>query len=745
MENLLSQCQANVFPAMLDDFAEGLGLSAQPFADLGIGYMPDEGAWVCPERDTTGKIVGLLRRFEDGKKYLVKGGQRGFIYAVNPQYATKKYDSSKYHWLRCTKECPCPICDKPDWCMVSSDDPANPGAVLCARIAEGAKKQIGESGYLHTLKKQSPTENYSLLAASDYPVVFTEGMTDWAAATHLGFVAVGRPSATFVDDKLSKLIAGREVIIVGDNDPNGVGAMGVDKVTRSIEVSATSVTSVFPPDGIKDLREWVTNGLTRVDFLAYIKKHGKTTRYDLLPSNSALDLAEAWLRSQHNLNTTLSLRKHCGQWYRFRDSGYEVCALEKLRGELWDFLSDKNYMKITPNGEFIEAINPTTHIISNVVDALNRWCHVDETPPIWLSPRLQHIDPGWLIVFRNGILDVKDFIATKNTALIPATPELFTLSGIEYDYDPHATCSITDACVWDILSMDEDKWRLWWEWLGYNAIPSQMFEKLMLMIGQPRSGKGTLIALLTALLGYKQCASTTFADLCTNFGYEPLIGKLAVLMPDAQTGRGIDAGAAMEKIKTVTGGDPVGVNLKHKTAISYVKLQCRFTIAVNTIPQLPDQARALEPRLNVLALRECYIGREDRELKSKIIAELPGAMNRALGGLARLVTNMKFTEPEDSLQMKNEFRMVTTPLATFLEECCVVGDREHCSKHELFDCWKAWCSDNNMKPGTVMNLQQRLLSYSAAIASDKAELNGDTYAIYRGLMLNKHGLKLIGE
>jgi len=744
MDNLLSQCQANVFPAMLDEFAEGLGLSARPFADLGVGYMPDEGAWVCPERDTTGKIVGLLRRFENGKKYLVKGGQRGFTYAVNPHYAAKKYDPSKYHWVRCTGKRPCPICDKPDWCMVSSDDPANPGAVLCARVEQGAKKQIGESGYLHILKKQHRQENYSLLAESDHPVVLTEGMTDWAAATHLGFVAVGRPSATFVDEKLGKLISGREVIVVGDNDPNGIGAVGVDKITRSIESAAISVTAVFPPDGIKDLREWVSAGLTQKEFLTHIKKFGATTRYDMLSSNAPLDLAEAWLRSCHNMNTTLSLRKYAGQWYRYKDNGYEICSVETLRGELWAYLGDKNYLKVTDKGEFIEPITPTLTLINNVLDALNRWCHVHDEPALWLSPRLAHIDPRWLIAFQNGILDVKKFIKTGYTDLIPSTPELFNLHCITYNYDPKATCLLTDAAVWDILSQDIEKWDLLWEWNGYNAISTQMFEKLLLIIGERRSGKGTLIALLTALIGHRQCASITFKSLCGDFGHQPLMGKLAALMPDAQTGRGVDAATAMEKIKTITGGDPVGVNRKHKDELPYVNLQCRFTIAVNTIPQLPDQARALEPRLNIIALRESYVGREDRELKEKIVSELPGAMNRALEGLARLMKNMRFTEPKDSIQMAEEFRMITTPLATFLEECCIMGDHT-CSKHELYDCWKVWCEYNGMRPGTVTQLQQRLLSYSISIRSDKAEFKGASLPIYKGLCLSKHGLKLIGE
>jgi hypothetical protein len=52
-------------------------------------------------------------------------------------------------WHRVTRENPCPICKKPDWCSVSDDN----SAVICMRIP--SHKQVGEAGCLHHLKKGS--------------------------------------------------------------------------------------------------------------------------------------------------------------------------------------------------------------------------------------------------------------------------------------------------------------------------------------------------------------------------------------------------------------------------------------------------------------------------------------------------------------------------------------------------------------------------------------------------------------
>ncbi len=49
--------------------------------------------------------------------------------------------------LRVSRECSCPICGRPDWCLVSAD-----GAVaICPRTPEGALKDLGEAGYLHAV------------------------------------------------------------------------------------------------------------------------------------------------------------------------------------------------------------------------------------------------------------------------------------------------------------------------------------------------------------------------------------------------------------------------------------------------------------------------------------------------------------------------------------------------------------------------------------------------------------------
>ena len=51
-------------------------------------------------------------------------------------------------WNRVTRSKPCPICQRPDWCLIAPDG----SAVICARIVDGSVKRCGEAGWLHRLR-----------------------------------------------------------------------------------------------------------------------------------------------------------------------------------------------------------------------------------------------------------------------------------------------------------------------------------------------------------------------------------------------------------------------------------------------------------------------------------------------------------------------------------------------------------------------------------------------------------------
>jgi len=56
--------------------------------------------------------------------------------------------------IRVNKQNPCPVCERPDWCLIADDGKA----AICARVSEGSKKKCGDAGYLHLLTSNQKTD-----------------------------------------------------------------------------------------------------------------------------------------------------------------------------------------------------------------------------------------------------------------------------------------------------------------------------------------------------------------------------------------------------------------------------------------------------------------------------------------------------------------------------------------------------------------------------------------------------------
>ncbi|NQV24929.1 MAG: hypothetical protein HQ518_11230 [Rhodopirellula sp.] len=74
----------NSLPEIRDrrsELAQQLGVSVKPLARLQVGWSPRKQCWLFPERDGCGNIIGISKRFRNGRKRQVTGGNRGLCYA----------------------------------------------------------------------------------------------------------------------------------------------------------------------------------------------------------------------------------------------------------------------------------------------------------------------------------------------------------------------------------------------------------------------------------------------------------------------------------------------------------------------------------------------------------------------------------------------------------------------------------------------------------------------------------------
>ncbi|MEI8374421.1 MAG: hypothetical protein WCJ35_16475 [Planctomycetota bacterium] len=67
-------------PEMLNAFADNLGLPVEALPCFGLGYGGDLDPFMAiPEDDGTGRIIGIQRRYPDGRKLMIRGSHRGLV------------------------------------------------------------------------------------------------------------------------------------------------------------------------------------------------------------------------------------------------------------------------------------------------------------------------------------------------------------------------------------------------------------------------------------------------------------------------------------------------------------------------------------------------------------------------------------------------------------------------------------------------------------------------------------------
>ena len=110
-----------------------------------------------------------------------------------------------------------------------------------------------------TGSKRGLTMPWPMHADESKYILVVEGASDAAAGFDLGFLTIGRPSATDGLKFLIQLLPDRDVVIVGEND-DGAGREGAEKIAQGLSGVAKSVRILYPPEGVKDLRGWVTSG-----------------------------------------------------------------------------------------------------------------------------------------------------------------------------------------------------------------------------------------------------------------------------------------------------------------------------------------------------------------------------------------------------------------------------------------------------------------------------------------------------
>jgi putative DNA primase/helicase len=358
-------------------------------------------------------------------------------------------------------------------------------------------------------------------------------------------------------------------------------------------------------------------------------------------------------------------------------------------------------------------------------------------PPFWLDSRKDR-DPREIIVAPNGLFTLEDIAAGRRPFASP-TPLLFTPNAIPFPVHQSAPPPATWLrCLDEWFQGDTASIQGLQEWFAYLLSGRTKLQKVLLIVGPPRSGKGTILRILTDLLGTASVASTTFTALADNFGLESLLGKRVAIIPDARLSGRTDVVAAIERLLSISGEDLQSVNRKNRQRVT-ARLRVRFVLASNEIPRLPDASGAIGSRFHILNTPNTWLDREDRDLVEKLATEMPGILIWAAKGWSRLVRQgMRFTQNEAASDYRRELEDLSSPIKAFVRECCNIGSGYEVEIPVLYHAWAAWNEERKREVGPENFFGRELRAAAPHVRSRQTrDPHGKRIRVYDGIGLKE--------
>ncbi|MFD6494009.1 phage/plasmid primase, P4 family [Streptomyces sp. NPDC060188] len=449
-----------------------------------------------------------------------------------------------------------------------------------------------------------------------------------------------------------------------------------------------------------------------------------------LPTNP-LAVARRLLPDWQTEDGRLVCRRWRASWMRWNGSSWREVDDAQVRKAMYERLEHAVYVQPNKKGEPEQhQWAPTKQKIGNLLDALGAitLLPTDTDVPAWIDDQgSTGQDEGPIVACENGLLRIQD------RALLAHGPEFFNLVSVPFAYDPDASAPTWERFLAQLWPDDPDTIAALQEWFGYVLSGRTDQQKILLIVGPSRSGKGTIARVLKALVGKENLAGPTLAGLGTNFGLSTLIGKSLAIISDARLS-GNDNSQVVERLLTISGDDTIDIDRKFREPWTG-RVPSRLMILSNELPHFGDSSGVIANRFILLSMRVSWLGKEDPTLTDRLTAEMPGILNWALDGLARLQRNGRITQPPSSREAITTMQDTASPTSAFVRERCNTGPACTVAVDDLWNVWREWTEDNGVRHGTKQIFGRNLLSVVPQLSLTRPRDGGNRIRTYTGIGL----------
>lgn len=418
----------------------------------------------------------------------------------------------------------------------------------------------------------------------------------------------------------------------------------------------------------------------------------------VLSPKKTLPTAEAFVREFYSHRAGRTLHSYAGLLFQWTQNRFVEIEEEQIKQRIQPWLHAALKYVVNRQTRQLELAdfesNPTT--IKAALESIRCYTHlpVTVTSPSWLVDDPQLPSAAEILPCRSTLFHL------PTMRRLEPTPAFFTINALDFDPDPNAPApQIWLNFLLDLFDDDVASQDLLQEWFGYALTGDTSLQKMLLLVGPRRSGKGTIARVLSQVVGSGNVCGPTTSSLAGPFGLQPLLGKTLAIVSDARFS-GENISTVVERLLCVSGEDALTVDRKFLGSVT-MKLPTRFMFLTNELPRLNDASGALAGRFVILRTLRSFYGQEDTALTDKLMTELPGILNWAIEGWRRLRERGRFVMPPSVEDAVWDMEDLSSPVGAFVREKCVVEAGCRTPVDELYGAWKRWCERDGRSNATT--------------------------------------------
>lgn len=505
-----------------------------------------------------------------------------------------------------------------------------------------------------------------------------------------------------------------------------------------LDVDAASSTNSTSPQGVPELEPLEADDDPHRLARTYVERHAT--------SPDGLVTLRRWREEWHKWDG--------GQYRQFGEADLKDSLNYSIKEEFnrLNLLALEAFDKRPLDADDDNAAPPTARKVSRtlVADTAAAMAGMHSLPsdrdaPFWIDesdPSATPFPANEIFATASGLFHLQSMFDGSPVFQIPSSPNFFSPNAVRYGFPDNDIRKCPDPTRWkaflaSLWGEDIEQIELLQEWMGYCLLPDTSQQKIMLLIGPPRSGKGTICRVLTELVGELNVVNPRLSSFGTEFGIEPLVGKTLGIVSDARLSGRSDIAQIVETLLSISGEDKQTVRRMYKSHIN-TRLRLRFMIVSNELPALQDASGAFLNRCMLLQTSNTFLGAEDKNLESHLREELPGILVWAAQGWLRLKERGSFVRPKSSDQLFDELYALTSPIKAFVDDCCDVDPGRSCDISDLYTAFKKWCEEQGRKATTKQMFGRDLRASLPHITTTQLWNDGNRARAYVGITLKPY-------